>query len=63
MQPSRFGTEKVLSGEGHPIKSERSFGRGQKMVSLAIKNLAGGVYTVRIFDGQNWQSMKVVIGL
>lgn len=43
------------------IKQKQKFGKGQTTVNISVGTLPNDVYTLRIFDGQTWQSCKIVV--
>ncbi|MFC0773977.1 T9SS type A sorting domain-containing protein [Terrimonas alba] len=43
------------------IKHKQKFPKGQAITTISVAALPNDVYTLRIFDGQEWQSCKIVV--
>ena len=43
------------------VRLKKIIGKGQTQVIIPVNNLASDIYTLRIFDGQNWYSHKISI--
>jgi hypothetical protein len=43
------------------IKLQQKFGKGISRATISVSALPNDVYTIRIFDGQNWQAEKIII--
>ncbi|MFT3948035.1 MAG: T9SS type A sorting domain-containing protein [Agriterribacter sp.] len=42
-------------------RQKQKFQRGQKKVTISVTDIPSDIYTLRIYDGQTWQSSKIVI--
>jgi hypothetical protein len=43
------------------VRLKKQIGKGSTPLTIPVNNLASDIYTLRIFDGQNWYSHKVSI--
>ena len=43
------------------IKQKKTFAKGHTTADISVAALPNDVYTLRIFDGQAWQSCKIVV--
>lgn len=43
------------------VRHAQNFGNGLTTVNLSVSQLPNDVYTLRIFDGKNWHSHKIII--
>ncbi len=60
VKPSDIRAVEIIDKMGS-IKYKQQFNKGLTTVTLSVNQLPNDIYTLRIFDGQKWYALRIVI--